>query len=100
MLPPLPPGFICFLFIFSLFHISINAQKDTPSTGNLRHVICNLPNILATCKSGEFQCKSLSGMHKCMPSWFKCDGKTDCLDLDDEKDCPERSINCTENEFK
>lgn len=49
------------------------------------------PNVTATspaprgrCSRFEFECQQL---HKCIPNWKRCDGRRDCQDGTDERNC-------------
>uniref|UniRef100_A0A8C9EZB7 Sortilin-related receptor n=1 Tax=Pavo cristatus TaxID=9049 RepID=A0A8C9EZB7_PAVCR len=56
---------------------------------------CPNPNVTASppaprgrCSRAEFECQQL---HKCIPNWKRCDGRRDCQDGTDERNCPTRS---------
>lgn len=38
------------------------------------------------CSRAEFECQQL---HKCIPNWKRCDGRRDCQDGTDERNCRE-----------
>lgn len=54
------------------------------------HQCVNLP----VCSPEQFICNSLNG--ECMPSYWRCDGQTDCVDGSDEVNC----VECNEYQFK
>ncbi|KAI6193483.1 EGF-like domain-containing protein [Aphelenchoides besseyi] len=81
------PSFIqslCFLFFVSEFIIpTISAQSDG-----------------ANCNADEFSCLNYVGQLACLPNSWKCDGKQDCLSLEDEQNCTITPIQCASDEFR
>ncbi|KAI6233428.1 EGF-like domain-containing protein [Aphelenchoides fujianensis] len=52
------------------------------------------------CAADEFACVNFMGVAACVPSAWRCDGKQDCLLLEDERNCTRRSAECAADEFR
>lgn len=67
-------------------------EKDCPSGDDENNCNETLDLIESKCNSNEFQCskplRNSTSYKMCIPKHWACDGYEDCVNKEDEKDCP------------